>query len=142
MVIYRPPVCSSSSYTPFSVKRGSRASIARKNPSLVARLKRSQLNIGWFQRGNRFMICHAKNAENAANSTVNSNMIGKNAGTVKKFVGLPWTSSGYRIDDGPNSTSTAVSNPEIPPNRTQPLSHDLPSPIAPSIPWIENGEYP
>src|SRR5438094_3767351 len=102
MVICSPPVCSSNSYTPFSVKRGSRASIARKNPSLVTRLKRSQLNIGWFQRGKRFMICHAKNAENAANSTVSSNMMGKKAGTVKKPVGLPWTSSGYRIDDGPS----------------------------------------
>src|SRR5438046_10721671 len=100
------PDFSSSSYTLFTVNRGSRASIARKNPSLVTRLKRSQLNIGWFQRGKRFMICHAKNAENAAKSTVNSNMMGKKAGTVKKFVGLPWTSSGYRIDDGPNSTSS------------------------------------
>src|SRR6266446_2023067 len=30
------------------------------------------------------MICHAKNAVNAAKSTVSSNMIGKNAGTAKK----------------------------------------------------------
>src|SRR6476620_2402222 len=101
---------------------------------MVTRLNLSQLNIGWFQRGKRFMICHAKNAENAAKSTVSSNMIGKNAGTVKKPVGLPWTSSGYRIDDGPNSTSTAVRNPDIPPNRTQPLSQDFPIPIASSIP--------
>src|SRR4029078_3652749 len=107
MVMCSPPVCSSSSYTPFSVKRGSRASIARKNPSLVTRVKRSQLHIGWFQRGNGFMICHAKNAENAAKSTVSSNMIGKNAGTVKKFVGLPCTSRGHRIDDGHNYTTTA-----------------------------------
>jgi hypothetical protein len=36
----------------------------------------------------------AKNAANAPKSTVSSNIIGKNAGTVKKFVGLPCTSSG------------------------------------------------
>ena len=66
----------------------------QENPSLVTRLNLSQLNIGWFQRGKRFMICHAKNAENAAKSTVNSNMIGKNAGTVKRLVGLPMTMSG------------------------------------------------
>src|SRR5438046_9725237 len=117
------PDFSSSSYTLFTVNRGSRASIARKKPSLVTRLKRSQLNIGWFQRGKRFMICHAKNAENAAKSTVSSNMIGKKAGTVKKPLGFPCTVRVYRIDDGPNSISAAVRNPELPQNRPQPLSH-------------------
>src|SRR5207248_11107267 len=46
MVMCCPPVCSSNWRTPSSVNRGSRASIARKNPSFVTRLKRSQLNIG------------------------------------------------------------------------------------------------
>ena len=41
-----PPVSSSSSRVSISVKRGSRASMTRKKPSLVTRLKRSQLNIG------------------------------------------------------------------------------------------------
>src|SRR5216117_4407409 len=86
------------------------------------------------------MPCQAKNAANAAKSTVNSNMIGKNAGTVQKFQGFPCTSSGYRPHDGPNSTRAAVSRPETPPNKTQPLNHDFPSPIASSIPWIGNGE--
>src|SRR4029453_11930517 len=41
-----PPVSSSKWRTLAAVNRGSRALIARKNPSLVTRLKRSQLNIG------------------------------------------------------------------------------------------------
>src|SRR5204862_6191145 len=41
-----PPLCSRSSRASNSVKRGSRASITRKNPSLVARLNRCQLKIG------------------------------------------------------------------------------------------------
>src|SRR5216117_1318969 len=71
------------------------------------------------------MPCQAKNAANAAKSTVNSNMIGKNAGTVQKFQGFPCTSSGYRPHDGPNSTRAAVSNPETPPNKTHPLVHSM-----------------
>src|SRR6266496_1005880 len=93
MVMCSPPVCSSNWRTPASVNRGSRASIARKNPSLVTRLNRSQLNIGWYQRGNPFMPSIEKNAANAPKSTVSSNMMGKNAGTVQKFQGLPCTSS-------------------------------------------------
>src|SRR2546430_4924320 len=46
MVMCSPPVLSNNSRTPFSVNRGSRASIARKNPSLLTRINRSQLNIG------------------------------------------------------------------------------------------------
>src|SRR5438093_11063592 len=46
MVTCSPPVSSSNWRTPASVNRGSRASIARKNPSLLTRLKRSQLNRG------------------------------------------------------------------------------------------------
>src|SRR6266487_510774 len=87
------------------------------------------------------MVSIAKNAANAPKSTVSSNMIGKNAGTVKKFVGLPWTLSGKRNDDGPNSIKAAVSKPETPPNRTHPLNQDFPNPMASSIPWIGNGEY-
>src|SRR5712691_10322073 len=48
MVMCCPPVFSSRSRASISVKRGSRASMTRKNPSLVARLNRSQLNSGWF----------------------------------------------------------------------------------------------
>ena len=40
------------------------------------------------------MISIAKNAAKAPKSTVSSNMIGKNAGTVIKFVGFPCTISG------------------------------------------------
>src|SRR5262245_33496381 len=114
--------------------------MARKKPTVVTRLNLMQLNIGWFHRGKPFIPCHAKNAANAAKSTVSSNMIGKNAGTVKKFQGFPCTSRGYRNEDGPNSTTAAVRRPETPPNKTHPLNHDLPRPIASSIPWMGKGE--
>src|SRR5258708_15813740 len=86
------------------------------------------------------MTCQAKKAANAPKSTVNSNMIGKNAGTVQKFQGLPCTSSRYRPHDGPNSTIAAVRRPETPPNKTQPLRHDFPSPTPSSIPSIRNDQ--
>src|SRR5881392_267375 len=42
--------------------------------------------------------------------------------------------------EGPNSRVTAVNKPVIPPISTTALSHDLPSPIASSIPWMGKGE--
>ena len=42
--------------------------------------------------------------------------------------------------EGPNSRMTAVNKPVIPPISTTALSHDLPSPIASSIPWMGKGE--
>jgi hypothetical protein len=41
---------------------------------------------------------------------------------------------GEMNEEGPNVRTVAVSNPVIPPPRTAALSHDLPSPIASSIP--------
>ena len=40
------------------------------------------------------MISIEKKQVNAAKSTVSSNMIGKNAGTVRQSYGLPCTTSG------------------------------------------------
>ena len=34
------------------------------------------------------------------NKTVNSNMIGKKGGTVKKLTGFPWTINGKRKEEG------------------------------------------
>src|SRR5204862_2901339 len=93
MVMCSPPVLSNNSRTPFSVNRGSRDSIARKNPSLLTRINRSQLNIGWYQRGNPFMPSIEKNAANTPTRPVSSNMSGKKAGTAQKLQGLPCTSS-------------------------------------------------
>src|SRR5438105_9454573 len=64
------------------------------------------------------MICQAKKAEKAPKRTVSSNMIGKNAGTVFQSNGFPCTISGYNPHDGPNSTTTAVNKPVMPPIRT------------------------
>ena len=55
-----------------------------------------------------------KNAVKAEINTVNSNMIGKKGGTVKKFTGLPCTINGKRKDDGMNSSKAAVVKPEEP----------------------------
>ena len=40
------------------------------------------------------MISSEKTVVNAEKSTVSSNMIGKNAGSVRQSYGLPWTMSG------------------------------------------------
>src|ERR1700736_6346644 len=108
--------------------------MARKKPSLVAPLKRDQLDLGWDQSGRPFMSCQAKKAANAEKSTVSSNMIGKKAGTVRQSYGLPCTITGYKNQDGPNSTITAVNRPVMPPAKTTALNQDLPRPMASSMP--------
>jgi hypothetical protein len=67
-----------------------------------------------------------KNAVNAEIKTVNSNMIGKKGGTVKKFTGLPCTINGKRKDDGMNSSKTAVIKPRKPPQKMMYPKGDFP----------------
>ena len=81
-----------------------------------------------------------KNAVKAEIKTVNSNMIGKKGGTVKKFTGLPCTINGKRKDDGMNSSKTAVVKPRKPPQKIMYPKGDFPSPMALFIPWIGKGE--
>jgi hypothetical protein len=81
-----------------------------------------------------------KKAVKAENSTVNSNMMGKKGGTVKKFTGLPCTINGKRNEEGMYSSKTAVVKPRKPPQKMIYPRVDFPSPIALFIPWIGKGE--
>ncbi len=74
--------------------------MARKNPLSPTREKRSQLNIGWFHRGNWLMTISAITHANAEQRIVSSKKIGTNAGTVAQSVGFPCTTVWYSISDG------------------------------------------
>ena len=98
--------------------------MARKKPSLVARLNRDQLNIGWYQRGRPFMSCQAKKAANAEKSTVSSNMIGKKAGTVGRlFPGLTALISVYALIANPSDVQHILSSQRLLPAERPPAQH-------------------
>jgi len=94
MVMCSPPVSTSKSCVSISLKRGSRASMARKNPSLVARAKRSQLKMGLMPARQPVHDQVREKSGESRESTVSSNMTGKNAGTVASLNGFPCTITG------------------------------------------------
>ena len=79
--MYWPPVSLNNFSTPLASNRSSLESMYRKNLSSVARSKRGSVNMGLLNRGNPLSIHIPKKAPNEANSTVNSNATGMNAGS-------------------------------------------------------------
>ena len=68
--------------------------MAMKNPSSVARWNWRLANNGWLRRGSWIRARRPNKTVKPENKIVSSNMIGKNAGTVKMFAGFAWTMVG------------------------------------------------
>ena len=120
---------------------GSLASIHIKNLSSEKLLNCLLTNKGWFHRGSLFKIILPKTAVNAEKRIVNSNMTGKKAGNVVILAGLSWTIVGYISTWVRYWREKAVTVPIVPPTNTHQERMDFFNPIAPSIPWIGNGEW-